>query len=135
MSRRMPPSRDDLSFDEPLINLTALIDVIFVLLITFMILAPILNVEHVELAQKGASTKTKAHQAVLSIFIKADDRLVFEGKELSFVELKTCLQKKSYNKEVIPQVLVDQKSHFGLYQNVKNLLEDCGFSEMDLVLK
>lgn len=136
MYRKMPSSKDDYEFEEPTINLTALIDVVFVLLISFMILAPLLNVEHVDLAKSGNGPIKEAKNSALSIFIKDDDSLIFEGKTVTLVQLEVVLKKRfSESKVNSPQVFADKKCHFGLFQEVKNMLEEVGFSEMDVVLK
>ena len=49
---------DDLP-EEPLINLTPLIDVVFVVLIAFMLIAPVLEIDKVDLAVSGTEKKKK----------------------------------------------------------------------------
>lgn len=132
----MPSSRDDYEFEEPTINLTALIDVVFVLLISFMILAPLLNVEHVDLAKSGTGPVKEAKNSTLCIFLKEDDSIIFEGKAVSVSQLQEILKKMVLEARCkSPQVFADKKCHFGLFQEVKNVLEEVGFSEMDVVLK
>ncbi|MBM3184115.1 MAG: hypothetical protein FJZ64_02270, partial [Chlamydiae bacterium] len=41
--------------EEPLVNLTPLIDVVFVVLISFMLIAPILDIDSLTLAPSGPS--------------------------------------------------------------------------------
>lgn len=120
--------------EESPINLTPLIDVVFVLLITFMLLAPILHVDHVELATSGILNKSQPEQTLLTLSIKADNTIWFQGKKLEASQIKSVLQaEKKRNQQ--PQLIADKNCHFGTYQDVKNLFEECGFQQLDVVLK
>lgn len=122
--------------EEPQINLTPLVDVVFVVLIAFMIIAPILNTDHVDLAPGGVQTKSDTKSSPLSITLKADDTISFRGKVVSIENLKAMLKaEKTRCPGEVPQLLADKKSHFGSYQEIKNLLEECGFDQMDIILQ
>lgn len=136
--RRRASFEDD-SIDEPTINLTPLIDVVFVVLISFMIIAPILDIDIVDLAASGTEKKKDSftsEQSPLSIIVRADNTIWMQGKKLSLEELERFLlaQKKQYPGRT-PQVVHDRNASFGTYQSVKNTLEKCGFEQMDIVLK
>lgn len=122
--------------EEPQVNLTPLVDVVFVVLIAFMVIAPILNTDHVELAPGGRLAKSDAKMTPLSITLRSDDSILFQGKVISLQNLKGILnaEKKRYP-GTVPQLLTDKKSHFGSYQEIKNMLEECGFDQMDVLLK
>lgn len=137
MRRRQSISTlDEGENDEALINLTPLIDVVFVLLITFMLLAPLLNVDHVELAQSGILSKKDAQSNSLTITLRADNTIWFRGKLLSLQELGVFVrEEKLRSPHELPQLIADKNCHFGLYQDVKNLLEECGFQQMDVLLQ
>lgn len=133
--RRFRSKETDSSGEEPLINLTPLIDVVFVVLITFMLIAPVLHLDHVELAQGNARPMAKSAKPHLSIHVKSDDTIWFQGRSLSTKQLEEALKKeKSSHPDYTPQIIQDRKASFGAYQTVKNTLEHCGFSEMDVVL-
>ena len=125
------------TFDEdPQVNLTPLVDVVFVILITFMVIAPILNTDHVDLAPGGVQTKADAVSTPLSISLRSDNTIVFQGQTVSMKNLKALLQaQKTRFPSEVPQLLADKKSHFGTYQDIKNLLEECGFQQMDIILQ
>ncbi len=125
------------SFDEDghsLINITPLIDVIFVVLIMFMLIAPLLNVEHIKLASASKSAKEistlKSHN--LQIHIYENNTLTLNGKKITLQNLSHELH--LLPKQTVPQVLCDKKAHFGAYQQVKIMLENAGFKQMDLIL-
>jgi biopolymer transport protein ExbD len=134
MRRRQFPILEE--GEEPLINLTPLIDVVFVLLITFMLLAPILNIDHVALSQSGVTSKKDAANGPLVMTLRSDNTIWFREKSLKLQELEYAMkEEKKLHPDEYPQLIIDKICHFGLYQDVKNVLEECGFQQMDVVLK
>lgn len=140
MRRRLPSLLEEDSFEEPLINLTPLIDVVFVVLITFILIAPALDIDPIQLAaSSGLDPKkdlSQVQNAPISITIQADNSIWYQGKSLSLKELEGKLKAaKKQSPQATPQLLQDSRAQFGTYQSVKNLLETLGFEEMDVVLK
>lgn len=124
---------------EPTINLTPLIDVVFVVLIAFILVAPLLDRDQVELAGGGSLPShiplSMKDASPIQIHVRADNTILFLGSRTSLDELpqKLILAKKNYP-QAKPQVFHDRKAHFGTYQAIKNCLEQVGFDEMDIVL-
>ncbi len=139
MRNRQLPSSDEDLLDEPLVNLTPLIDVVFVVLIAFMLIAPILDIDSVLLAPSGQTCKKESppiQDSPLAISIHADNTVWFQGKRVSLQELEKFLMlEKKRRPSESPQVLPDARSHFETYQQVKNVLEVCGFEQMDILLR
>ena len=138
MGRRKFFLEDD-SVEEPLVNLTPLIDVVFVVLISFMLISPILEIDTIDLATGG---KTKNQDALptdaspLTVFVQKDNTLWLQGQCLSLEQLEHTLRRqKSMFPNKIPQVIHDQAASFGTYQSVKNVFERCGFEQIEIVLK
>lgn len=122
--------------EETHVQLTPLLDVVFVLLITFMLLAPMLNVDHVELATAGVSNKNQPAQTVMSVTLRADNSIWFQGKPVSLLQLGSILRAERQRfPDQCPQLMADKNCHFGSYQEIKNLLEECGFQQLDVILK
>jgi biopolymer transport protein ExbD len=123
--------------DEALINLTPLIDVVFVVLIAFILIAPLLEVDHVSLAQSTiTSEKDLPHDLPIAVYVKEDNSLWINHKCVTEDELVQVLKKKKEEMpEVIPQLFHDQKASFGTYQKVKNCIEMAGFLQMDVIVK
>lgn len=124
--------------EEPLINLTPLIDVVFVILIMFILIAPLIEFDEIELAQASAKSQEKLHPQQTSpivIQVKQDNAIILNNKKISFKDLAPSLikLKKTYP-SATPQIFHDKKAYFGTYQVVKNAVEDAGFEKMDLVL-
>jgi biopolymer transport protein ExbD len=137
MRRSLPSSHDDEAADEPLINLTPLIDVVFVVLITFMMIAPVLDTDRVQLASHGAGQK-KSFPGVesLAITVHADNSISVDHCKVSLPELEKWLgEKKKRCPMAVPKLIHDSRAQFGTYQSVKNRIEACGFEEMDVILQ
>ncbi len=137
MRKKFRPISDEIDADEPLINLTPLIDVVFVVLITFMLIAPVLDIDSVDLAQSGGSGEKKEVQTgPISIAVHADNTIWVQGTRVSLVQLESLLkQEKKRHPHAIPQLVHDRQATFGTYQSVKNVLESIGFVQMDVILK
>jgi len=124
---------------EPMINITPLIDVVFVLLISFIVIAPLLELDRVELASGGGiATHLPVHfedAGPIQIHVQRDNSLIFNGKKVFIAELSQLLSDaKMRYPAARPQLFHDKKAHFGTYQEVKNILEVSGYKELDIVL-
>jgi biopolymer transport protein ExbD len=122
--------------DDSLINLTPLIDVIFVVLIAFIIIAPLLESENIDLAQSGKKTIKKMSQSHIKIYVKKDNSIWIDNKRVNVKTLKRILSEK---KRIFPkdkiQLYHDKKAFFGTYYDVKNIAEKSGFERLDVILK
>ncbi len=136
MRKRLRSSLEESSAEEPLINLTPLIDVVFVVLITFMLIAPVLDTDSVDLAQGGSTEKKEWQSGPISIAVHADNSIWFRGVEVSLIQLEPLLkEEKKRHPHAVPQLMHDRQAPFGTYQSLKNLLELIGFEQMDVILK
>lgn len=123
--------------EEPIINITPLIDVVFVILIAFIIIAPLLQKEDVELAQAGhaATQIVAAAPTDLQIRVSKNDSIIIQGKEIpreQVIGILKPLRVRFPGKA--PQIFFDRKSSFGTYHFLKDALESSGFQEMEVVL-
>ncbi len=132
-------SRGQEHSQEAEINLTPLIDVVFVVLIMFILVAPMLEVDKVALAS-GTSKEDKEMTSVqeassISIKVLEDNSIWLNAKRVKGGELASLLKEaKRTNPKRIPQLLHDKKAQFGTYQQVKNAVEEAGFLQMDVIL-
>jgi len=126
--------------EEPTINLTPLIDVVFVILIMFIVIAPLLEMDRVELADASASplqSNTSVQEtSPISIHVHKDNTIWFQNQKLSSPQLIEALRKarRQYPK-ARPQLFHDRSATFGTYQTIKNATEAAGFEELDVILK
>lgn len=120
--------------EAPLINLTPLIDVVFVLLIGCIIAAPFLSIQNISLAE-GSGTPMECSSKDIIILVHQDGKIELNQKLLSLSELKTQLHflKKSFPNSS-PLLIQDGESSFRLYQKIKNIIETVGFVEFDVAL-
>lgn len=124
--------------EEASINLTPLIDVVFVVLIIFIIIAPMLEIDRVELAN-GAPTPHKqsatSENNLLSIHVHQDNTIWFLGKCVTPEQLVRLLKEAHRSGRHIPQLFQDKRASFGTYQQVKNAVESAGYDQLDVILK
>lgn len=124
---------------EALINLTPLIDVVFVMLIMFIIVAPILEMDEVELAPSSSQSVEIASATLeknpITIHVRKDNVILYNKQKVSLDQLKGKLRdaRKKFP-TAAPLLLHDKKAFFGTYQSVKNAAEDAGFKELNIVL-
>lgn len=137
MSRRSLLDRSII--EEPMINLTPLIDVVFVILIMFIIVAPLLEMDEIELAKSSSQPKEKdvaiKDASPITLKVAQDNTIRLNDQKITQQQLVPFLTKlKQQYPGVTPQILHDKRAHFGTYQGIKNALEEAGYGEMDVVL-
>jgi len=124
------------SIDENLINLTPLIDVVFVVLISFILIAPLLEVDHINLAERSPKSDKNIEKTNIVLKVKEDNSILINNRLVTLLELKDILkEKRRLNPNQIPQLYHDKKASFGSYQSIKNLVELSGFEKLDVVLQ
>ena len=134
--RRFYTNIDD---EDDAIDLTPLIDVVFVVLITFILIAPLLKLDHITLAPVGVKEKASVspqNKSGIVVRVAKDGAITLNEKATQLSHLAGALTElRSSMPSEIPKLFQDEKSSFGTYQNVKNALEEAGFDEMDVILK
>ncbi len=138
MRKRSSSLKSD--FEETHINLTPLIDVVFVVLIIFIIIAPMLELDRIQLA--SAAVKESKESAPLqesspvTIRVQENNSIQFNNRIVNEKELLQLLKEaKRAHPNKIPQLFHDKKAHFGTYQTVKNAVETAGFEQLDIILQ
>lgn len=126
------------TIEEPTINLTPLIDVVFVILIMFIMIAPLVEMDKVELAQGSQTSKEMTNSQTSSpivIHVQKDNQIYLNQQRILISELTGLLQQKKLQyPSAVPQLFHDRTAHFGVYQSVKNAAEEAGFLQLDIVL-
>lgn len=126
--------------EDPSINLTPLIDVVFSILIMFIVIAPLLEMDRIVLADgpaDGGEQKLEVkEQSQIAIQVDQNNNVWVNKKQVALPQLTTVLKEEKRKYPMArPQVYHDKRAHFGTYQSVKNSLESAGFEEMDILLK
>lgn len=140
MSRRFFRQLDSRAIEEPTVNLTPLIDVVFVILIMFIVVAPLLELDRVELADTAFASHDKSisvqEVSPIAIYVREDNTILVDGHPISLTHLTDYFKKaKARYPNTRPQLFHDKKAHFGTYQAVKNAAEAAGFQQLDIILK
>lgn len=133
MSRRRKSYFEDVQ--EPVINLMPLIDVVFVVLVMFIVIAPMINLDRIELAEGAATIKQNQIEQTLQIKIRADNTYLLNQRPLALKELNALLMsaKKQYP-NAIPQIMPDKNASFQAYENVRTAVKSAGFEQLDVNL-
>src|ERR1700733_1563056 len=104
--------------EEASINLTPLIDVVFVVLIIFILIAPMLELDRIQLAHKeGPNAAAVRENSPISIHVRADNSIWLNNRQVNAKELLFLLKeahKKAPHKT--PQLFHDRKAFFESYQ-------------------
>lgn len=122
------------------INLTPLIDVVFVVLIMFILVAPLVEIDRIHLAGAGPVKKadmTSFHEnGEIKIHVYKDNTVWLNGTPVELSELtRELTQLFHLNPTISPQIFHDREAYFGTYQLVKNAAESAGFQSLDVILK
>jgi biopolymer transport protein ExbD len=126
--------------DDANVNLTPLIDVVFVVLIMFILVAPLVEIDRIQLAgagpEKKADMTTFQENGEIKIHVYKDNTVWLNGVLVELPELtRELTQLFHLNPTVSPQIFHDREAYFGTYQSVKIAAEAAGFQSLDLILK
>lgn len=137
---RLSSLRGESSSEETHINLTPLIDVVFVVLIMFIIIAPMLELDRIQLASSAQKDSKEVavvqENSPVAIHVQENNSILINNRIVTEKELLQFLKeaKRTYPNK-IPQLFHDKKAHFGTYQTVKNAVEIAGFEQLDIILQ
>ena len=126
--------------DDVTINLTPLIDVVFVVLIMFILVAPLVEIDRIQLphatSEKEAGMISFRNSNELQIHVYKDNTIWLNGVPLTLDELKKKLSQFHHTHPTSsPQIFHDREAFFGTYQSVKNIAEEIGFKSLDVILQ
>ena len=126
--------------EHPTVNLTPLVDVVFSILIMFIIVAPMLNLDRVELAESAEQAKSDGVSvrdgSSVTIHVHEDNTIWINQRLVDATHLPELLkQERQRYPDARPQLYHDRRAQFGTYQNVKNAVEAAGFDQLDIILK
>ena len=130
-------SYQEISSEENLVNLTPLIDVVFVVLILFILIAPMVEADRVQLSFFSSELTHPVHEnATATIYVHEDNSIWLNQTKISEAQLINCLKDLHQKQGNIPlQLFHDKRAQFGVYQSVKNAAELAGFEQLDVIVK
>ncbi len=117
------------------INVTSLVDVTLVLLIVFMITAPLLKSGmKVDLPQTVAKEIDPNKSIVLTV--NKNGKLFWQKEEITIAVLRERLQKRQISNRLEPILLQgDKEVYYGYVIEVMDVIKELGIGNMGLVLK
>ena len=114
------------------INLTPLVDVVLVLLLIFMITAPVLQ-SGVEVAVPHTRTVNQLTEEHLVVTIDKDQNVYLQDKPVNIHDLTGLLAANSENQKKVIYVRADQKVPFGAFASVMDAVKQAGITNISIV--
>ncbi|ADH18306.1 ExbD/TolR family protein [Chlamydia trachomatis] len=124
--------------EDPSVSLTPLIDIVFVILMAFMIAMPLIKIDRISLATGSSShqafKKQESQQAEIKVF--RNHTITLNDLPMSLQELRSQLTViHAQHPNIVPLLLQDGDTAFKLYQEIKSTIEEAGFQELHVALK
>lgn len=119
------------------INVTPFVDVMLVLLIIFMVAAPLMNsgVE-VNLPKTVAGEMTPSDDQPVNITIQQDGKIYLSEEEASLTELTAKIEAvKGANKDVRILIRGDENVDYGSVMEVISILNKAGYSKIGMLTR
>lgn len=116
------------------INVTPLVDVMLVLLVVFIVTAPLLTAQSftVNLPKTGTvSEKQNASKTVLNV--TSGGLLIYQGESLDETQLKQILSRDSKNNEYRLQVAIDAAVSYDKVAGIMVLIQESGVRKVFFV--
>lgn len=121
--------------EEPAVNLTPLIDIVFVILMAFMVAMPLIRIDQIMLAPGSQEMVSLSQDVPVTIKVFADHSIVLNGEKITLSQLKERLvYLRQHYPQHVPLLLQDGETSFKLYQEIKMTVEAAGFHELQIAL-
>ena len=115
------------------INITPLVDVVLVLLVIFMITAPVLQ-SGIEVAVPKTKTVKQITQQRTVVTIDSQQRVYLDDKPINVNDLPSLLQQKGTDPaHQVIYVRADQKVPFGAFASVMDAVKQAGITNISIV--
>ena len=116
------------------INVTPLVDVMLVLLIVFMVTAPLLVPQSLSVKlPKTDAVQSPVDRELSKVIITADGALEVDGKSISDQEMKKLLMSKSADPKFQLQIEADESLKYGRLAQVMAMAQSARVSKLSFV--
>jgi len=117
------------------INITPLVDVVLVLLLIFMVTAPVLQ-SGIEVAVPQTRYVNQVAEEHMVVTIDKDQNVFLQDKPVNIHDLPRLLMSSTHNaaKRVV-YVRADQKVPFGAFASVMDALKQAGITNISIVTR
>lgn len=120
--------------DEPLINLMPLIDVVFVVLIMFIVIAPMVKADQVPLNETKIIEKESDLKGGVSVKISQDGSILVNQVPVKASELSAVLQSyRQQTHEKSFQLFYDENASYKMFQNAREQGRKAGFEDVQVI--
>ena len=127
--------KEDLSAPLAEINMTPLVDVMLVLLVIFLVTAPILT-SSINLNLPSEAASQLSEEKNLTVSIDVNGNYFLDDKEISFAELeRQFLIAKKNNPKVQVRLRADVDVNYGKVSNVLAVAQRLGLSNIGFITK
>ena len=114
------------------INITPLVDVVLVLLLIFMLTAPVLQ-SGIQVAVPHTRTVKQLTEVHLVVTIDKDQSVFLQDKPVNIHELPALLRSNSATQKKVVYVRADQKVPFGAFASVMDAVKQAGIANISIV--
>ncbi|MBW4037699.1 MAG: biopolymer transporter ExbD [Acidobacteria bacterium] len=114
------------------INITPLVDVVLVLLLIFMVTAPVLQ-SGVQVAVPQTRQVNQLTEEHLVVTIDKDQNVYLQDKPVNIHDLATVLAANPKNEKKVIYVRADQAVPFGAFASVMDAVKRAGISNISIV--
>jgi len=117
------------------INITPLVDVVLVLLLIFMVTAPVLQ-SGIEVAVPQTRTVNQITEEHLIVTIDKDQNVFLQDKAVNIHDLPRLLSSNTQkNSKRVVFVRADQKVPFGAFASVMDAVKQAGITNISIVTR
>jgi biopolymer transport protein ExbD/biopolymer transport protein TolR len=114
------------------INITPLVDVVLVLLLIFMLTAPVLQ-SGIQVAVPHTRLVSQLTEVHLVVTIDKDQNVFLQDKPVNIHDLSSILAANSANQKKVIYVRADQSVPFGAFASVMDAVKQAGISNISIV--
>jgi biopolymer transport protein TolR len=116
------------------INITPLVDVVLVLLLIFMLTAPVLQ-SGIQVAVPHTRLVSQLTEVHLVVTIDKDQNVFLQDKPVNIHDLPSILAASSSNQKKVIYVRADQSVPFGAFASVMDAVKQAGISNISIVTR
>ena len=116
------------------INITPLVDVVLVLLLIFMLTAPVLQ-SGIEVAVPQTRTVNQLTDERTVVTIDHDQRVYLQDKPVNVAQLPALLRSKGDPAKKVIYLRADQKVPFGAFASVMDAVKQAGITNISIVTR
>ncbi len=118
------------------LNLTPLIDIVFLLLIFFMLTSNFIEKEGIKIKLPESSSKTVVHNENITIYVTKENRIYFHGNFVSQKKLPAILKQAIDNSDSKIVILkADKDSKVEIAVNILDLAKSLGAKKLVIATK